>query len=330
VIIITGASGFIGAYLVDRLIEKGYQIVATNRSNTAEQHFKTKGVTFIQLDVSDENAFQKLPTEDIEAFIHLAALIPAAAADLNAKEFMLCNAVGTYNCLKFCKDHRINRFVSTSSHFATEGYWGLWDREKKKISEEMGVNFKYTGDHTLYIISKIAAEEYAEHFRQEHGMNNVTFRLTGVYGVGRYLSGFETFVQRALKGDPITIYGNPDLVRDHIYIKDVVAALLLAVRNPKVSGLYNLSTGVPRSLREEVEGIVDSLATSDRRSDIIINPRQETYEPASYVYDMTRLRNDGDFETQFSYKEMVLDFVHEHEMNRYSWLRTKKAIEKER
>jgi len=322
-IIVSGASGFIGAYCVEQLLKEGYTVVATSRTSAAEDYYKRLSIPFHTLDVSNEEDFAKLPHKDVEAFVHLAAIIPAALPDLDAKKFLLGNSYGTYNSLRFCRANGIKRFISTTSHFAVEGFWGLWDTEKKKISEDMGENFKFTGNHTLYIISKIAAEQYAEHFMQEYGMNNVTYRLTGVYGFGRYSSALELFINKAQKGEPITIYDNPDRVRDHIYVKDVVHALVIALQNQNVSGLYNLSSGKPYTLREEVEHIVNAVSPPEQRSEITVAPTQKSYPPSSYVYDMSKLKKDGGFEPQYSYEEMVRDIVKERDENRYYWLSKK-------
>lgn len=320
-IVITGATGFIGVYLVDELIREGFDVLATGRNQVAKSYYNENGIPFVGLDVTSEEDFNRLPKNNIDAVVHLAALIPAATSSLNAKGFLIVNSLGTYNALDFCRRNGINDFIFTTSHFTVEGFWGIWDTKKLRIKEEMGRNFKYTGDHTLYIISKIAAEEYVERFSQEYGMRCITFRLSGVWGYGRYETGFEFFVNRAKKGKTIEVFGDPNKVRDNIYVKDVTRAIILGLESRNAKGLYNLSSGIPLTLREEVEKIVEAFSPVGSRSRIVSCPDKPGGVIKSYVYDISKIREEIGFTPEYPYELMLLDYKEELEKRRFGWLR---------
>ena len=322
-IIVLGASGFIGAYLVDALLAKGHEVIPAGRSETAAAHFRACGVDMVQLDVSQEQTFQKLPTAGIDAVVNLSAIIPAADRSLNAANFITVNALGAYNSLSFCVKNAIPIHILTTSHFAVEGFWGCWDNERIRIDETMGVNFLYKGDHAAYIVTKVAAEEYARHFAEEYGLRSIVFRLSGVRGFGRYESGFEFFVGRARAGRDIEVFGDPDKVWDNIYVKDVVRAIGLALEHPGATGLYLLSSGIPLSLLEEVSAIADVFSPAGRRVRVIPRPDKPGGIQKSYVYDITRVRESISFEPSFplNARHTLEDYAHEVERALYRWLR---------
>ena len=73
-VIVIGATGFIGMYTVDRFLEEGYEVLATGRNAIMKQELEAKGVTCVSLDISKKEDFDKLPTEGVEGVILLAGI----------------------------------------------------------------------------------------------------------------------------------------------------------------------------------------------------------------------------------------------------------------
>lgn len=325
-IIVLGASGFIGAYLVDALMAAGHEPVPAGRSARAAAHFAGQGLKMIEVDVASADTFANLPATGIDAVINLAAVIPAADKSLNAANFLGVNTLGAWNSMHFCTMHDIPIHILTTSHFAVEGHWGCWDSESRRIDEAMGVNFLYTGDHTAYIVTKVAAEEYARHFAEEFGLRSIVFRLSGVRGFGRYESGFEFFIRRAREGADIEIFGDPTRVWDNIYVKDAVKAIMLGLERPAVNGLYMLSSGIPLTLAQEVNAIADAFSSPGRRISVTPRPDKPGGIAKSYVYDIGRLKRDAGFEPSFPLDARVMldDYAAEVERGTYRWLKDAK------
>ena len=110
-VIVIGATGFIGMYTVDRFLEEGYEVLATGRNAIMKQELEAKGVTCVSLDISKKEDFDKLPTEGVEGVILLAGLLPANApvdisADENAADYIRINVEGTINVLEESDFHQ--------------------------------------------------------------------------------------------------------------------------------------------------------------------------------------------------------------------------------
>ena len=324
-IIVIGATGFIGTYLIDQLVKDGVDVLACGRSKAGEEYYKSKGVPFMRLDVTKEDDFNKLPKKNVNAVVHLACLIPAASKEDNATAYLKTNTIGTVNALEYCRKYNIKKFVLTSSHFAVEG---LWNDKQIPISEEMGLKFKYTGGHAKYIISRVAAEEYVRCYMEEYGMQCFVLRVSGVRGVGRYESGFELFINKAKKSETIEIWGDNSKVWDNIYVKDVVRGIILALKNDISKGFYNLSSGIPMHLKDEVESIVKVFSDKNNPSNIVLTPKKEGGIQKSYVYDITKIKNDLGFTPQYSCLDMVKDIKKDMESRRFNFLIESRRKEK--
>lgn len=325
-VIVLGASGFIGAYLVDALAATGHEPLPAGRSARAADYFKSRGLNMIEVDVARAETFLNLPTEGIDAVVNLAGVIPAADKTLNAETFLPVNTLGAWNSMRFCVTNDVPVHILTTSHFAVEGHWGYWDRERRRIDEAMGVNFLYSGDHTAYIVTKVAAEEYARHFREEFGLRSIVFRLAGVRGFGRYESGFEYFVRCATEGKDIEVYGDSSKVWDNIYVKDVCRAVVLGLERSSVNDLYMLSSGIPLTLLQEVNAIADMFSPVGKRIQVIPREDRPGGIGKSYVYDIGKLAKDAGFTPVFPLDahETLQDYAQEAGRGAYRWLKENK------
>lgn len=273
--IIIGASSFIGVYTVDEFIKQGCKVVVTGRKNKFKDHYDELGVRYINLDLTNEEDFEHLPTEGVEGVILLSGLLPANAEvnldeDENAADYFRINTIGTINVLEYCRKNGIKRVISNCSYADVRGAWG-----KKTITEDEPRDFIYKGDHAVYVFSKNAANDTLEYYNQQHGMKNAWFRFPPVYGVGPHdslfingtlrKSGLKIFIDNASEGKDICIFGNSNLSRDVVYVKDVAHAYYLAMQSENTYGLYNMTSGRGVTLQEQAEVIADLWAPSEEK-----------------------------------------------------------------
>ena len=318
--LIIGASSFIGVHTAEVFLKLGCSILVTGRCNKFRDYYEKKGVGYLNLDLEQEQDFEKLPTDHVEGVILLGGLLPAnARANLreeeNGTEYISVNTMGTLRVLEYCRKNHIPRMISTTSYGEVSNSWGCG----RALTEEEPRGFSFSGDHAAYIISKNAACDMIEYYNCQHGMKNVVFRLPPVYGVGPHgslfvngvyqKSGLWIFMEQASRGEDITIFGDPNLSRDVVYVKDVARALYLAMRSEKASGLYNMSSGKGVTLREQAEVIAHLFAPDPAHiSKLVYRPEVKNQTP-SYLFSMEKAKKDFGFVPEYSqFQHMMEDY----------------------
>ena len=279
-IIVIGATSFIGVHTVTELVNQGCEVLVTGRKDRFKEHYEALGVKYVNLDLDKEEDFNQLPTQNVEGVILLAGLLPANApvnldVDENAADYFRINTIGTINCLEYCRKNGIKRVISTCSYGDVRGAWN----GERRLTEEEPRNFFFTGDHSVYTISKNAANDVMEYYNQQHGMKNAVFRFPTVFGVTPHMSlyvngemkksGFQIFMEKAAKAEDITIFGNAKMIRDVGYVKDIAHAFYLAIKSENTYGLYNMTAGGGVTLQEQAEVMRDVFGPADGRRSFI-------------------------------------------------------------
>lgn len=329
-LIVIGATGFIGMYTVEYLLQQEKKVIATGRNVEMGKLLQQMGANFIPLDITDADSFERLPTEQVEGVIFLAGLLPAnekvdITKDENAGEYFRVNVIGAINVLEYCRKNGIRKVIGCSSYSDVAGAW----RKGYAIQETEPRNFSFTGDHAVYVISKNAANDVMEYYNQQHGMQCAWFRFPPVYGVGPhssiyvngkyYKSGIQTFIENAQQGKDIELWGNPHIQRDIIYVKDVARAFYLALQSEHAYGLYNMTSGTALDLEEQARAVIDVFG-DPRKSKIIYRPERPN-NTSSFLFDMSKAKRDFGFTPQYtSYKEMMEDYKKELESGRWDVL----------
>ncbi len=330
-IVIFGASGFIGTYLVDRLIKDGRSVLAADIDNMGKEYYEEKGISYVKTDITKKDDFKTLPADGVEAIIHLAAMQPAnvSVANYDPSKYIEVNVSGTINVLEYCRKAKINKVIYASSHRNTQGLW----RYGKPVREEDGRSIKYDGEYAMFSISESAAQDCVEHYREKYGLQGIVFRLPPVYGYGPHTeifwhgkpikTGFQIFVESAIAGKPIEVWGDCDQGRDIIYIKDVTEAFVQALKSSDAAGLYNITSGRAVTLREEVETIVKVFCRSNGESEIIYKPEKPN-SLESFLYDNSKARKELDWSPRYSFADMLFDYKQEMESGEFSFLLEKR------
>lgn len=326
-VIIFGAAGFIGTYLVERLAEDGYSVLAADMNALGREYYKKKRVRYVSVDITKKEDFKQLSTDGIEAVIHLAAMQPAnvSEATYDPSKYIEVNVMGTINILEHCRKTGINKIIYASSHRNTQGLW----KHGKPVREEDGRSIKYDGEYAMFSISESAAQDCVEHYRKTYDMKGLIFRLPPVYGYGPHTeifwhgkpikTGFQIFVENAMAGKPIEVWGDCEKGRDIIYIKDVASAFLHALKSSEADGLYNITSGTAITLREEVEAIVKVFCRANGKSEIIHKPEKPNSIEA-FLYDNSRAQKDLGWSPQYSFEDMLVDYKQEMQSGKFRFL----------
>lgn len=330
-VLIFGAAGFIGTYLIDELHQRGFHIVASDISLNSENYFAELGIEYIPLDITDREAFGIFRNRRFDVIINLASTQPANVSDKNydPRSYIHVNVIGTLNILDYCLKSDSGKFILATSHRNTQGMW----HEKDVISETDGRAIKYTGQYSMFSISETAAQDCVSHYQQEYGVNAVIFRLPPVYGYGPHTeiflngkpvkTGFQIFIDKARACEPLETWGDERKGRDIVYVKDVIQAFICGITNDKASGLYNISSGYKLTLREEAE-VIAKLFWGDHTLPVIKNVPEKENHIDEFVYDISKAKRELGWSPQFSFEEMLIDIAKEGRDERFDFLLAKR------
>lgn len=241
--LVTGASGFIGRNLMEELKAQGHEVVGIDTT-------PSNGVVVrdIRSDLSD--LFR-----DVEIVFHEAAITAPPQFEEIPEDGLQINMIGTFNLLKSAADFGVRRAIIASSS-ATYGTINSPVFESQ-IAGQM---------ENLYPLTKLFNEHLATYFTIRNELEVVSLRYFNTYGVGenskgQYSSVISKFLESVkLKESPI-IFGDGTQSRDMIYVKDVVRANLLAIKNGKPGEAYNVGTGTSTSFNEVWRIIVEETDT---------------------------------------------------------------------
>lgn len=278
-IIVFGATGNVGSYFTkyanDFFKNSDIQIIASGKRSTADI-FSEMGVEYVSVDITKRAEFARLPTEDVWAVVLLASVIPAYMDGYHPEAYLNSIVWGTYNVLEYCRRNRVEKLL-----FSTSCY-DMWEYPSGTvIKPDMEKKYSYTGDHAVYIISKNTACELIEHYHQQYGLKTFVFRLPTVYSYSTnhyiYPKGVKTLrplyklIMNAMKGEPLEIWGDPNYAKDMLYVYDLAQMFCLAITNKSLTkGLYNCGTGIPVTLREQMEAIIKVFCPKDKKSNVVV------------------------------------------------------------
>jgi dTDP-glucose 4,6-dehydratase len=262
-ILVTGGAGFIGSHLVDRLIEERFEVAVLDnfRSGRVEniaRQLESEKFKLIKGDVRDRRIVKEA-LDDVDAVVHLAALISVEESIKSPFETYDVNLTGTMNILEEAVRKGVKKFVYASS----TAVYGE------------GNPLPLKEDHPLksispYAASKASAEFFCKAFNRSYGLNTIILRYFNVYGPrqeGNPYSGvIAKFVKNCSNNEPMTIYGDGNQTRDFVYVDDVVEATMLAIESSDAVGdVFNVCTGRPIKINELAQNVKDVLRKGELR-----------------------------------------------------------------
>lgn len=310
-IIVIGATGSTGIGLINYLYQKKYTIFATGLKKRSKNFFNKENVQYISLDISNKNAFSKLPRKTIDCVVLLAGAMPARMKGYDPRKYIEVNIMGTLNVAEYCRKNHINKIIFAQSHSDVYGYWDTGEYIKHNATKILNLK----GDHAMYIISKCTAVDILEHYQQEYGITNIILRLPTIYcnwpESSFYVNGIKTnmaymyLINKARKGDEVEIWGNPKKAKDIVYVKDFAQIVEKAINSRKAQGFYNVGSGIPTTLEEQIKGIVKVFSPKGKRSKIKYFPNKRSQ--TSYLYDISRTKRDLGYRCKYPYLKMLED-----------------------
>lgn len=232
-ILVTGGAGFIGSWLCERLVEKGYEVICLDNLSSGRkkniEHLLSK--PNFKMKVGDTTRTLKLK-EKVDGVFHLASRASPADFEKYSVEILLSNSLGTLNVLEFSRKCGARIVLASSSevygnpkvHPQPESYWG---------------NVNPTGPRSCYDEGKRFLEALAMAWHRKYELDARIARIFNTYGPrmrptdGRVISNF---IVQALKGENLTVYGKGSQTRSFCYITDMVEGLMRLMLADNLAG----------------------------------------------------------------------------------------------
>ena len=258
---VTGAAGFIGSTLTDRLLADGYEVVAVDnfddyysgKMRFLEPHLGDPKFTLHETNINDREALVRC-FDGCDVVFHMAAQAGVRVSVKDPMRSHEANATGTLNVLLAAKEVGITRVVSSSSS-------SVYGNAKSLPVTELDMAVPVSP----YAASKLGAEFYSRLFHELYGMETISLRYFTVYGPRqRPDMAIRIFTDRALKGLPPLIYGDGTQTRDFTYVDDVVEAVLRCATCADPNGEpLNICSGRTVELNDVVHEILRVVGRED-------------------------------------------------------------------
>ena len=246
--LVTGAAGFIGSTLVDRLLVDGHTVVgiddlSSGRIANLEAARAFDRFELVQADVVDADLIGLLAQIAPEVVYHLAAQIDVRRSVADPEFDATVNVVGTVRLAEAARRAGVRKVVHTSSGGSVYGV----------PSDYPTGETAPTDPASPYAASKVAGEIYLNTFRHLHGMDCSHVAPSNVYGPRQDPHGeagvVAIFINALLAGEPTTVFGEGGNTRDYVYVGDVVDAFVRASGTAGAGQRFNIGTGVETSDR---------------------------------------------------------------------------------
>lgn len=246
--VVVGANGFIGSHLVDSLASAGHEVSAFDRFRSAEPSFTAPGVKILQGEFLSRADLETAVRGQDYVFHFLSTTTPATAESDPTLDIRT-NVAQTVELLESCVEAGVKRVYFASTGGAIYGQQG--QAEYAETDQALPVS--------PYGIGKLSIEHYLHYFRTKHGLKSTALRISNPYGTRQKADRKQGLIPIALRqialGRPVVRMGDGSMVRDYVYVEDLVRMLVPMVGIETQYDLYNLGSGTGHTVNEIIESL---------------------------------------------------------------------------
>lgn len=257
-ILVTGGAGFIGSHIVERYQGKAEEIrVLDNLRTGYRKNLAGLAHEFIEGSITDRELVKRA-VDGVDYIFHMAALVSVPESMEKPAECVDINVNGLLNVLEEAAAAGVKKLVFASSA-AVYGDNPVVPKVESMIPEPK----------SPYAITKLDGEYYLSMFTSTGRLETAAIRFFNVFGPrqdpkGAYAAAVPIFIEKAVKGEDITIYGDGEQTRDFIYVKDIVGALSFAAETPGVTGVFNAGYGGQITINKLAGQLVRNAASASK------------------------------------------------------------------
>lgn len=305
-VLVWGALGFLGQHLVEALLARGANVsVLTRPRHLYPAPDWADRVTWHELNDADDDPALSAAVSQAELIYNLAGSSGAVASNLHPFHSLNENCAAQLRFLQACEEagHR--------PHVVFASSWLVYDiHDSRPVSEDHAL-----APRSLYGAHKLCIENYLRIYQRRGHIRYTICRISNPYGCdrGKPTRGYKmlnTFVENALAGVPLCLFGDGSQLRDFIHISDLTEAFLLCALPQAENGIFNIGLGRSHSLREAAETIGDIAGSVE----IVYQPWPHEYEcaePGSYRADTGKARTTLGFAPTTGLREGLKRTIHE-------------------
>ena len=266
IFLITGAAGFLGSNLANRLTREGHHVRGLDDLSTGDPQVLNGEVHFTRGDVNDRPKLWTL-LQEVDCVYHLAARVSVPESIIYPREYNAANVGGTVSLMEAMRDVGVRRVVFISSG-------AVYGDQQDQPVRETAIPYP----RSPYAVSKLAAEFYVRTIGDLWGIETVSLRVFNAYGPGQHLPPshppvIPNFLRQAIRGGTIVVHGDGSQTRDYVYVDDVVSAMIAAATAPGLDNqVINIGSGSQTSVRELVRLMLE---TARSQVEVMYNPRND-------------------------------------------------------
>lgn len=312
-ILVTGAAGFIGADLSQKLLSRGHSVIGIDnfndyydvslkraRLNEIRRHPSSEAFSMLEMDIVDRAAMASLFKENnFDVVVHLAAQAGVRYSIENPQSYIDSNLVGFGNILEGCRHSTVPHLVYASSSSVYGANKNFPFSESDRVDNPV----------SLYAATKKANELMAHSYVDLYGFRCTGLRFFTVYGPwGRPDMAPFRFASRMLKGEAIPVYNNGNMIRDFTYIDDITEGVVKVAESKQKDALYkvyNIGRGERVQLMEFIELMGKHLGVEAKLN---MMPMQDGDVPRTMA-DTSELQKDFDYQPVVSIDQGVKQFA---------------------
>ena len=231
IVLVTGGEGFIGSHIIDKLIEKGHNVISIDNNSSPNSGYKNPNATYIRADIISKDIDFVFGKYCIDGCIHLAAQASVTSSIKDPINDANINILGSLNVIRLCKKYAIKKIIVASS----AAIYGN--------PEYLPINENHSTDVlSQYGLSKLTMEKYIK-------LSNLPYlicRFSNVYGERQNAFGeagvVSIFNDSMMNNKDVFIDGDGEQSRDFIYVKDVFEIICNLLESDIKNNIYNIST----------------------------------------------------------------------------------------
>ena len=304
--LVTGAAGFIGSHLVEKLLDEGNHVIGVDnfdpfypkniKQNNFEEFRNHDNFDFYDVNVSSEDFALALANSTVETIIHLSARAGVRPSFLFPRSYVHHDVEATVNILDACVKFGIKNLIFGSS---SSVYGNIPNLPYKE-------DFKLDTPISPYAAAKLSCELFNHVYHSQYGLNVTNLRFFTVYGPRqRPEMGIHKFTRQIYNKLPITMYGDGTSSRDYTYITDIVEGIFLASKKVKGFETYNLGNNYEVTLSDLINVISKKLGI-----EAIIKQQPQQPGDVDHTYaDITKAQRELGYSPKVSIDEGIEKFV---------------------